>query len=232
MSEGPGLSGGKLTATSLADIESIPIFRPNPDLVFYNSAKYALSSRTTDSFRSGHQQKIMGLSWNMEGKRLISASADHSLKLWELDQSGLRLKTSIPHAHSEAVQLVHWSKMNPDLFITTCWDGNVILWDARMDSKKRHVQKVATVAMKGENINLAWSLDGNSIAVGSKRDDISIIDARMMAEKGAVKTWSLRGIAEVRFFYIARDFNVFVRLMRSCLARIQIIYFLEHQMDK
>jgi THO complex subunit 3 len=197
LGDGPGLSGGKLTATSLADVESIPIAR-HVDQLAFNNAKTFLASKATDSYKSGHQQKIQALSWNCEGKKLATASLDHSVKIWELENSGLRHKTMIPKAHAQAVQLLCWSKENPDLFITTAWDGQVIQWDARMDAKKRHVNKVASVVTKGENINMAWSPDGNIIAVGSKKDDISIIDARKFSDKSAIRSWSFRGLVEVR----------------------------------
>ena len=37
---------------------------------------------------------------------------------------------------------------------------------------------VASLPTKGENINICWSPDGNTIAVGSKEDTVSFIDKR------------------------------------------------------
>lgn len=36
----------------------------------------------------------------------------------------------------------------------------------------------ATINTKGENINIAWSPDGNTIAVGNKEDLVSFIDTK------------------------------------------------------
>lgn len=48
------------------------------------------------------------------------------------------------------------------------------VWDARASGQKSaHV-----VPTKGENINISWSPDGNTIAVGNKEDVVSFIDAR------------------------------------------------------
>lgn len=36
----------------------------------------------------------------------------------------------------------------------------------------------AAISTKGENINIAWSPNGSTIAVGNKEDLVSFIDAR------------------------------------------------------
>lgn len=164
--DGPGLAGDKLTTASLVEAQNIPIVRERPHQV--EVASEWMKSLSLDTFRSGHHQKINSLGWNMTGNRLATGSADMGIKIWDLDNAQLKLRCSINQAHSQAVQQICWSKTQPDMLISTSWDKNVILWDTRTDLKRKSAKKVATVVTKGENINLCWSPDGNTIAVGSK----------------------------------------------------------------
>lgn len=66
-----------------------------------------------------------------------------------------------------------WHASLPDLLSTASGDKTVRIWDAR-------IGKCATIInTKGENINITWSPDGNTIAVGNKEDLVTFIDARM-----------------------------------------------------
>jgi len=65
-----------------------------------------------------------------------------------------------------------WHPSNPDLLSTASGDKTVRMWDARA------YKSVDTYTTKGENINIAWSPDGNYIAVGNKEDLITFIDLR------------------------------------------------------
>ena len=51
-------------------------------------------------------------------------------------------------------------------------DKTVRVWDARS------AKAVTTVNTKGENINITWSPDGHTIAVGNKEDLVTFIDSR------------------------------------------------------
>ena len=42
----------------------------------------------------------------------------------------------------------------------------------------RYTKCTASVATSGENINVTWSPDGNTIAVGNRDDVVSFIDTR------------------------------------------------------
>ena len=46
------------------------------------------------------------------------------------------------------------------------------MWDARSN------KAVTVVNTKGENINITWSPDGQTIAVGNKEDLVTLIDSR------------------------------------------------------
>ncbi|KAK3754393.1 hypothetical protein QZH41_011182 [Actinostola sp. cb2023] len=74
--------------------------------------------------------------------------------------------------HNESVDQLCWHPTNPDLFVTASGDKTIRIWDTR-STKCAHV-----VNTKGENINICWSPDGSTIAVGNKDDLITFVDAK------------------------------------------------------
>ena len=74
--------------------------------------------------------------------------------------------------HTDSVDQLCWHATNPDLLGTASGDKTVRIWDARLQ------KGVDTIQTKGDNINISWSPDGNSIAVGNKEDLITFIDVR------------------------------------------------------
>lgn len=65
-----------------------------------------------------------------------------------------------------------WHATLPDLLSTASGDKTVRIWDVRAGKCS------TTVNTKGENINITWSPDGNTIAVGNKEDLVTFIDTR------------------------------------------------------
>lgn len=67
-----------------------------------------------------------------------------------------------------------WHATLPDLLSTASGDKTVRIWDVRAG-------KLPTIInTKGENINITWSPDGNTIAVGNKEDLVTFIDTRTL----------------------------------------------------
>lgn len=63
-----------------------------------------------------------------------------------------------------------WHPKQVEVLATASVDKTVKMWDARQQ-KATH-----SVATKGENINICWSPDGQTIAIGNKEDLVSFID--------------------------------------------------------
>lgn len=55
---------------------------------------------------------------------------------------------------------------------TASGDKSVRIWDTRVQ------KSIATIPTKGENINITWAPNGDTIAVGNKEDLVTFIDAR------------------------------------------------------
>merc|ERR1712062_617441 len=74
--------------------------------------------------------------------------------------------------HGDSVDQLCWHPTNPDLLATASGDKTVRIWESRSS------KALATIQTKGENINIAWSSDGKTLAVGNKEDLVTFIDAQ------------------------------------------------------
>jgi len=122
---------------------------------------------------NGHKKKIHSLAWNVQGQKLASGSVDQTVRVWTIDPRGTHQtpETELT-GHKDAVDQLCWHKSNPDLLATASGDKTVRIWDAKV------AKCLQVIETKGQNINISWSYDGNYLAVGNKKDVISIIDAR------------------------------------------------------
>jgi len=122
----------------------------------------------------GHNSKVHTIGWNSDGKKLASGSYDKCVTIFQLDGNkfnGLR-KDYTYKGHTGSVDQLSWHATHPDMLTSASGDKTVRIWDARVH------KCAATISTKGENINITWSPDGNTISVGNKEDLVSFIDAR------------------------------------------------------
>lgn len=117
----------------------------------------------------GHSHKVHSVDWNSDGRRLASGSFDKTVSLYSLDRDRLTKERSF-RGHEDSVDQLCWHPSNPDLLATASLDKTVRLWDTRRSNS------VQTFNTKGENINICWSPDGKTIAVGNKDDLVTFID--------------------------------------------------------
>ncbi|XP_034837365.1 THO complex subunit 3 isoform X2 [Maniola hyperantus] len=118
-----------------------------------------------------HSSKVHSVGWSCDGRRLASGSFDKSVAIFNLERSRL-VQDFVFRGHTGSVDQLCWHASHPDLLSTASGDKSVRIWDTR--SRKC----AATITTKGENINIAWSPNGATIAVGNKEDLVSFIDAR------------------------------------------------------
>ncbi|KAE8741770.1 THO complex subunit 3 [Frankliniella occidentalis] len=118
-----------------------------------------------------HSAKVHSVGWSCDGRRLASGSFDKTVSIFTFDRERLG-KDFTFRGHSGSVDQLCWHASNPDLLATASGDKSARIWDAR-------TQKcAATINTKGENINITWAPDGQTIAVGNKEDLVTFIDAR------------------------------------------------------
>mmetsp|Transcript_14985 Transcript_14985/g.20330 ORF Transcript_14985/g.20330 Transcript_14985/m.20330 type:complete len:175 (+) Transcript_14985:892-1416(+) len=72
----------------------------------------------------------MSLSINpFQSEYLASGSADHTVRIWDLDES--ICKASYTDVHSDKVQVVRWNRINEQVLLTGGYDGKINVLDVR-----------------------------------------------------------------------------------------------------
>ncbi|CAG8629832.1 7598_t:CDS:2, partial [Ambispora leptoticha] len=117
----------------------------------------------------GHTQTVRTVAWNSDGSKLASGSVDKTVRLWHPD---LPTNSERLTGHTDSVDQLCWSPQSNHLLATASGDKTVRFWDTR---NNRCVNVTNTT---GENINIAWSGNGETVAVGDKDDQITFIDTR------------------------------------------------------
>ncbi|XP_070539873.1 THO complex subunit 3-like [Ptychodera flava] len=132
--------------------------------------KYFQSYGRTEEVRA-HSSKVHSVAWSCDGRKLASGSFDKTVSVFVLDKDRMG-RDHVYRGHGDSVDQLCWHPTNPDLFVTASGDKSIRIWDARSN------KCAANVNTKGENINICWSPDGHTIAVGNKEDLVTFIDAR------------------------------------------------------
>lgn len=123
-----------------------------------------------------HQAKVHSVGWSCDGSRLASGSFDKTITIWSLESDRLGREGTYK-VHTGSVDQLRWHPTKPDVLVTASGDKTMRIWDARAG------KPTGTVSTKGENINISWSPDGHTIAVGNKEDLLTFVDTRTLKVK-------------------------------------------------
>ena len=108
----------------------------------------------------GHTGQVMGLCLTRDGRRVVSAGGEGTVRLWDLDAG---LESALSQGHETAVTAVAFS---PDgrLALSGDENGQVLLWDVDagqvLENRSAHEGKVTLVDFDGDTRYLTGGEDG------------------------------------------------------------------------
>src|SRR5438132_561343 len=135
---------------------------------------------------SGHQETVYGVALSGDGKQLLTASFDRTVKLWDVATAKELRTFGGPAGHQGLVLGVAFA---PDgqTFASCGADSTVKIWDVPLNKPLRDLAMTHSVTAT------AMSADGKSVAAGAKDGSIKIwnaVDAkesfRLIGHVGAV----------------------------------------------
>ena len=147
-------------------------------LVFVHASALSVETTTTAAARpelvlqSGHAMRVDGIAFSPDGSLLASASADNTVKLWDV-ATNREVRTLAGHA--VGAKAVAFSP-NGQLLASGSLDGEVKIWDVATGRELRNLTGNGSVSA------VAFSSDGRWLAVGNMGNSIKLWDASTGSE--------------------------------------------------
>ncbi|KAH8272852.1 hypothetical protein KR018_004771 [Drosophila ironensis] len=152
-----------------------------------------------------HYNAVFDLEWAPGQMRFVSASGDHTARLWEVSGSGIRGLNSYV-GHTRSVKSAAFKRTDPAVFATGGRDGAILIWDIRanlnMDLTSRvdnciysgHTGGPATPSsqrkQRTRTPKMTSGTTSSSITGLAFQDNDTLISCG--AGDGVIKVWDLR----------------------------------------
>ncbi|XP_058188183.1 uncharacterized protein LOC131304807 [Rhododendron vialii] len=144
-----------------------------------------------------HQNAIFDICWIKEDTRIITASGDQSVKVWDAQEKKC-IATLMGHTGSVKSTCSH--PTNPDLIVSGARDGLLMLWDLRCsNSKNGRPSPIPLVEVRdahksphGKRVRRGKAAPTSVTSVLYLKDEISIASAG--AVDSVVKFWDVRNL--------------------------------------
>lgn len=153
-----------------------------------------------------HYNAVFDLEWMPGHMKFVSASGDHTARLWEITESKLKM-TRMFSGHTRSVKTAAFRRTDPAVFATGGRDGAILIWDTRatvnVDSLPRADNCIYSGHAAGgpgtpqsskrktrQTPKLPPNVCSSSITGLAFQDDYTLVSCG--AGDGIVKVWDLR----------------------------------------
>ncbi|KNA22515.1 hypothetical protein SOVF_033480 [Spinacia oleracea] len=167
----------------------------NPSATEQENAEKAIVSRWV-----AHENSVYDICWTKDDTSVLTASADHTIKLWDVEQKKCY---GLLKGHEGSVKSVSCHPTNSDLVVSGSRDGSFALWDLRCKPHQGMEWITSTEQVKGAHASAKQKRSRNKKAASPLpsrtvtsvlylKDEISIATAG--AVDSVVKFWDTRNL--------------------------------------
>jgi serine/threonine-protein kinase len=140
---------------------------------------------------AGHTKKVVALDWYRDGKKLVSASDDGMVRVWDVVKGK---ELNVVTANQGPVKAVAVSPKGK-FIVSAGEDGTVKVWDptaAKGTETPVHTWKnpLTVMGKPAPYRTVAFTTDGKTLAVGCERGSLTLYDTATWKES---QTWKLPG---------------------------------------
>lgn len=119
---------------------------------------------------SGHHNAVVDICWSQHSDKLVSASSDRDLILWDIHER-CRLRTF--RGHTGIANSCSSTRKGPEIFASAGDDGSVRLWD------QRSKESIFVIETDFPILSVEFSLDGLSMYSSGIDPAINVWDLRL-----------------------------------------------------
>ncbi|XP_031833344.1 WD40 domain-containing protein denticleless [Nomia melanderi] len=144
-----------------------------------------------------HCNAIFDIAWMPGELKLVTASGDHTARLWDVSGSEIR-QVKYFHAHTRSVKTVVFRYQDQAVFATGARDGSIMVWDIRANHHEQckpdncitNAHNVGTIGNVRQRRAFNHTSRAQSITGLAFQDDVTLLSCA--AGDGLIKVWDLR----------------------------------------
>lgn len=124
-------------------------------------------------------KKILSVDWNHSGNYLAFFSTDSDIKIWNYEENDISRAFDL-RGHEKRVGQISWKPKDDNILASVGHDCTLKLWDLRSENTKSGgiLKPLHNEKTKDPNFILSWHPEGNTIAIGNDKEQVSFYDTR------------------------------------------------------